>query len=178
MKAFWKDNSYIIVKLILNQVAMMVFALMVQSAFLANVTLKVVASVFSVLFYLFLVATVVYEVGAQDFIRIEAGRMKPQPYRGLWIGLCSGAVNIILGIIIYVSFLFEAPGNTAAGVNAVCVVIANFWQAMYLGLINTFMPENNLSYILITLPALFVCTLVYYLAQKGAISFNLGTKKE
>ena len=176
MKAFWKDNSYIIVKLLLNQFAMIIFAAML--AFFYNYrTIYVLSSVFSILLYLFLIATVVYEIGAKDYIRIEAGRMKAQPWRGFWIGVCSGAINLILGLAVYITHLLAAPGNPAEAAHELCTLIAKVCQAMYLGLINTF-QLSDFYYLIIPLPAIFVCTVVYWLAQKGKLVIRPRKKEE
>ena len=175
MKAFWKDNSYVIVKLILNQLAIVIFSALLAATYPYQF-IYLMTSVFSILFYLFLASTVVYEIGAKDCIRIEAGRMKATPWRGFWVGLCAGSLNVLIGIVIGVAALFKASGNLAERVYAVCVALARIGQAMYLGVINVF-HLGAWCYLIIPLPAIFVCPLVYYLAQRGVLAFRSNKKK-
>ena len=81
MKLF-KENSYDIVRLYVNQLGIMIFSLLLYTAVgsFSNETLSfwlsVFVSVFSVAFYLVLVYYVVWEIGAKDKIRIDGGRME------------------------------------------------------------------------------------------------------
>ncbi|MBO4264499.1 MAG: hypothetical protein J5922_00265 [Clostridia bacterium] len=171
---FFKENSYSIVKLILNQLAMTVFAILLTALY-RNPVLAISGSIFSIAFYLFLSGTVVYEIGAKDSVRIEAGRAERMPLKGLFISLIAAIPNLILGIMIYVSSFFG--GDTAKAFHGVVRVIANFWESMYLEFLSkviypAFPNHIDFCYILIAIPAVIVCTLVYYFAQKGTLVFR------
>ena len=55
MIGFLKENSYSMVKMFVNQIAMTVFGTMLALATAGNPTLLLCSSIFSILFYLFLV---------------------------------------------------------------------------------------------------------------------------
>ena len=63
----------------LDQIAMTVFGTMLSFATLKNEGLLLASSIFSILFYLMLLYTVGWDIGARDKIRIDGGRMKPFP---------------------------------------------------------------------------------------------------
>ncbi|MCD7776837.1 MAG: hypothetical protein LUH54_05660, partial [Firmicutes bacterium] len=111
VKDFIKENGHLIWRLILNQIGMTVFGLMMSmtgaaiDAALADGdgavsrTVNFWASVFSVVFYMFINYWAVKEEGQKDKIRVDAGRRKKNPYKGLLIALCASSLNILLAII-------------------------------------------------------------------------------
>lgn len=170
MFSFMKENSYIIVKMILNQFGMAVFGLMLAFATSSNETLLLITGLFSAFFYLFLQYTVMWEEGAKYQIRVDGGRAPYRPLNGLYMSLCANIPNIILAVLILVGYFFgRADGmgmEWAANLNVVASTIARFWEAMYLGLIQLYSPYNPIAFALVILPALFVSTMSYYLGIK------------
>ena len=63
MKAFFKERSYDMVKMFLNQFATAIFGvvLAIAAGMAGNVVLRNVTSAFAVLFYLFLLYTMTWE---------------------------------------------------------------------------------------------------------------------
>ncbi len=200
MKKFFKENSYVIVKLIVFQLGVMIMGLVTSFA-TGGDTNKVswlfpVSSIFCILFYLYLVFTVGYENGQKDGIRIEAGKISPRPYRFFLVGLSANAVNLILGILALVfRLVIGAPlagaldpeivysPAWAHSAYEVCNLIARFIQSMYTGLIQTISPGNVLLVALIPLPAVLVAGISYlfgvrfkdgFIKKKGDKS---GTKR-
>ena len=82
MLHFIKDNRSVIVKMIVNQIGMIFFGLMLSMATNQNNSLFLAASIFSVLFYMFLEYTVGWDLGAHDKIKLDGGRIEYQPYKG------------------------------------------------------------------------------------------------
>ena len=78
MKRFLERYSYDCVKLLLDQVAIAIFGLVLAlaSGMAKNNVLQIVTSVCSVIFYLFLVYTVMWSVGARDRIAIDLGKIR------------------------------------------------------------------------------------------------------
>ena len=82
--SFLKEHSDNIVKLIINQVGISIFAMFLYTAAAAiksedggaSLTFKVLISVFSIMFYLLLVYTIGWEIGAKDKIRIDGKRLE------------------------------------------------------------------------------------------------------
>jgi len=171
MFTFIKENSYIIVKMMLNQFGTAVFGLMLALATSSNETLLLVTGLFSVIFYLFLLHTIMWEEGAKRKIKADAGRATYKPLTGLYMSLCSNIPNIILAVLILVGYIFGHHDGAfqmewAGNIYTVSATIARLWEAMYLGLIQLFSPYNPLAFVLIILPALFTCTASYYLGLK------------
>ena len=88
MLHFIKDNRSVIVKMIVNQIGMIFFGLMLSMATNQNNSLFLAASIFSVLFYMFLEYTVGWDLGAHDKIKLDGGRIEYQPYKGSRLALC------------------------------------------------------------------------------------------
>lgn len=171
MFRFIKDNSYIIVKMMLNQFGMAVFGLMLALATSSNETLLLLTGIFSVFFYLFLLYTVMWEEGAKYKIRVDGGRAVYRPLNGLYMSICANVPNIVLAVLILIGHIF---GNTegafgmewAGNLKVVSALIARLWEAMYLGLIQLYSPYNPLGFVVIIFPALFVCAFSYYLGLR------------
>ena len=96
MKIF-KENSYDIVRLYVNQLGIMIFTMLLVFAGGQNTTLGIIISLFSTVFYLVLIYYVVWEIGAKDKIRIEGGKAEPCKYKGLVMGLWANVPNLVLG---------------------------------------------------------------------------------
>ena len=82
MKIF-KENSYDIIRLYVNQLGIMIFSMLLYSAVGSfeneslSSGLSVFVSIFSVCFYLALIYYSMWEIGAKDKIRIDGNRMDP-----------------------------------------------------------------------------------------------------
>ena len=178
MREFWNDNRQTIVRLILNQFGAAVMGLLVTAAAASNEKLMLGASVFSTIFYLVLLYCVIWERGGKERIRIDGGRAAWKPLYGLYMSLLANIPNFVLAVLIFIGKIFgsidgpfgyEWAGNLYAIVN----VITRLWNAMYLGLIQTYSPNNPVIHFLDILPALFVCTLGYYLGLKNKRIFSI-----
>ena len=188
--AFWKGYSYSIVKMFINQFAIAMFGitLAIATGKTDSSTLQLVCSVFAVLFYLFLIYTMTWEVGASDKIRVDGGRAKASPWQGLFMSLMANIPNLILAVLILVftplAFHYEWAGNTVA----VAKFIALLLEGMYTGLLTVDVGGNALnyysfSYVLIILPALVTATLSYFAGLHnfrigGLFSLNYGDKSK
>ena len=182
MKNFLKDNGYIIFKMMVNQLGMTMFGLMLSLATAQNDTLFLITSIFSVLFYMFLLYTMTWEDGFKEKVRIDSKRVKYSPLKGLWMSLCANIINFILAAVILIGYLCvtdmaaKSP-EWAYNMYGVGKYIATVVEAMYAGLIGIYMPNNPLAYLLIIFPAVAVCTLGYYLGVKEVKLFGMGGKK-
>ena len=143
MKTF-KENSYDIVRLYINQLGIMIFSMLLYTAVgsfsdekLSKIS-SIVVSVFSVCFYLVLVYYVLWEIGAKDKIRIDGGKMVPTPKKGLIMGLFANIPNFALGLLtVLFLVLFMITKND--GLYAAFLIlntITRFHSSMYLGVIS------------------------------------------
>lgn len=183
MGTFFKENSYSMVKLFLNQVGMTVFGTMVCMATQNNKALLIGSGILSIGMFLFLNYTVGWEIGAKDKIRIDGKRLKPFPLKGMLIALFANIPNILLALLIGGGALIDTAESQ--GVAVICNFITRFLNGMYLGifkLVEHFFyggPAPLIDiwwwFIVITLPAIFVGWLSYLLGSKGVrITAMLG----
>ncbi len=162
---FFKEHSYTMVKMIINQIGITFFGLVLAFATSTNETLLLITSIFSICFYLFLLYTMTWEAGAKDKIRVDAGRSERKPFTGALISLCANSLNILMGIVLCLTNLFISAGDTSSfafHVNQVFNIAARFLEGMYLGIIVLFSPYNPIIFLLIPLPAILVCGLAYW----------------
>ena len=104
MKIF-KENSYDIVRLYINQLGIMIFSMLLYTAVGSfeneslSTSLSVFVSIFSTCFYLALIYYMMWEIGAKDKIRIDGGRMVPCKLKGLLMGTFANLPNFVLGAL-------------------------------------------------------------------------------
>ncbi len=178
MREFWSENGKIVTKLILNQFGAAVMGLMITAAAASNPTLKLFASLFAICFYLVLLYMVVWEKGGQDRIRVDGGRAAYQPLTGLKISLLANIPNILFAVLIIIGYIFGRKDGPfamewAGNLYFVCNMLGRLWHGMYIGLIQTFSPNNPIGHLLVVLPALFVCTAGYWLGLKNRRIFSM-----
>lgn len=171
-------NGAIIRKMIANQLGMTFFGILVtMAAFSANKpVISLAASVFTVLFYMYLLFYMSCEVGKSDKIRVDAGRMEANPLRCTVLALWANSLNIALAVLAIVSKLFvtnvpfaSSPANgvtpapaLAASICSICETIYNLIHSMYIGIIDYIGQKGNPLWMLVfILPSIAVCTLGY-----------------
>ncbi len=121
MFKFIKDNSYDIVKMGLNQLGIAMLAIIMTMATHQNDALFVITSILCIIFYLYLLYTMTYDIGQKDKPRLDGGRMEFKPLRGLWLAICANSVNILCGIMVAVFsfFIIYQPAVTLKDANGV-----------------------------------------------------------
>ncbi len=172
MKAFLRDHSYNAVKMFLNQFATAIFGfvLALASGKAQNAVLRNITSAFAILFYLFLLYTMTWEIGFRDKTAIDGGRKQYQPLTGLFISLLANSINFLLGIFIMLGALTNL--SFFGKIGSVCVSIAVIIEGMFTGVLaNRVAPETPLNsfwwiYLLLPIPALVTCLVAYILGAK------------
>ena len=141
---FFKDNSYDIVKLFVNQVGITIFSLVLYTAvgFIEDEALfdkvTVGVSVFSILFYFSLLYMATWDLGAKDIIRIEGGKDTRVAFKGGLMSLIANVPNFVLslGCIISMGIFLMTSLDGAYTVFGVFNLLLRFVNSMYLGLIS------------------------------------------
>lgn len=200
MKRIFKENSYDIVRLYVNQLGIMIFSMLLYTAVGSlrdeklSSTLSIFVSVFSICFYLVLIYYVVWEIGAKDKIRIDGGRMEPITYKGALMGTFANVPNLLLGLLTTVfMIIFLVTRND--GVYAAFLIfntITRFHASMYLGVITALVPGatntadinyteflvESILFTVIPLISIAVTHLAYYLGsrEQKLLSF-ISTRK-
>ena len=182
---FIKNNSYNIIRLILNQFGMMVFGLVLSFATAGTGNsvsdkLLLLVSIFATGFYMVLIYAMMWEQGARDIIRVESGRMKLDKYYGTKLSLCANIPNLILALLVLLGFLFGHLGSSQAASNlyGISYTVSSFIQATYLGIIKAvFAPFDisatatllfrSLVYFFTVIPSIITSTVAYILGCKN-----------
>ena len=183
MLNFIREHSRVITKLISYQFGSAFLALALGFAVPSeNTALQLCTSIFAILFMVYLNHTVLWEHGAKNRIRVDAGRAKYDPLTGLFIGLVAGIPNIFLGVVVAITrFLALADGpfgwEWAGGVNFLFNWIARLWQGMYLGIIQAVAPGSHYILLLTPLPAILFAFLSYWMGLQNFRMFGIFTLK-
>ena len=176
MKKFLQDHSYDMVKMFLNQFATAVFgfALVLAASKAQNATLRNVTSIAAILFYLFLLYTMTWEIGFADKVSVESGKKKAMPAKGALISLCANSVNFLLAIFVMLAALL--PKSFISNIGGVSAPAALLIEGMYTGLLANHVGGAPLNsywwvYFLLPIPAILTCALAY---QMGIHDFKLS----
>lgn len=171
MKKFLSEHSYDMVKMFLNQFAISIFGVVLAfaAAKAASTGLKNATSIGAILFYLFLLYTMTWEIGYKDRVAVEQGRKKRIPLKGALISLCANVPNFIFAIFILLAQLIE--NGVISKIGGVCGFLAMSLEGMYAGVLSNSVGGNALNsygfiYFLLPIPAILVCTIAYYLGLK------------
>lgn len=164
MKKFFERYSYQCVSLFVNQIAIALFA--ISLAFAAgmakNDTLKLVTSILSVAFLLFIDYTAMWKVGAEDRLSADLGKVKRDLSVPVKIWLVSNSLNLLLALLYMLGALVDALEGLK-----VCSVIALLIEGEYMGILSLNVGGVTLNtmwfmYFLITLPTLVVAFVAYW----------------
>ena len=177
MRNFFSRYSYGMVRMFINQFAIGLFGAVLSFAAMMGAkdtqsnVLTIIAGVFSVLFYLFLIYTVAWEIGAKDRISIDCGKLKSRPYRGIIISLLANIPSFILAIVHAVA-LFVPPVNDL--VEVISRFIASlFIDGMYFGFLSVIkvggveITRLWWTYFVVIIPAVLVSGIAYYIGTKN-----------
>ena len=180
MITFLKKRSYDLVCMFVTQLAISLFGLALAFAVPVNqAALRIGTSIFSVLFYLFLIYTRLWELGYKDHNSFKRGENGLSRLEGLYMGIGASAINLIVALLILLGW-FSANGVIDA-IAGGATVTALLTEGMYIGILSTSVNGITLNsipfmYFVITLP-LIVTSLIAYLA--GSHDFKLlGSNKK
>ncbi|MBP3436616.1 MAG: hypothetical protein J6K61_01755 [Clostridia bacterium] len=179
---FLKANFHLISRLFVNQMGMTIFGLVLMLAASKINALHVPLSVFSTLFYLYLIHTVMWEEGAKDAIRIEQGRKTKSLFYPWKLSFWASVPNFFIALLMLIGYLFGYLFTTSAAAQQFCTimgVIASVFEAMYLGIFNgisALLPSDNealrvavrvIFYILSSLPMMLASHFSYALGLRN-----------
>ena len=181
---FFKEHLDNIVRLIVFQVGIAIFSFFLYTAAGAissdNTTslgIKVGISVFSIVFYLTLIHTMMWEEGAKDKIRVQSGRSKKTAFKGMGIAFCANIFNFVITGIALISMATYMLGGSEwlKTVFGFMNLIFRMLLSMYLGIIqiicNPLAASEDLYFLMQT-----VCFFAFpVISIIGAhISYSLG----
>jgi len=193
MKNFFKDNGYQVVKMMLNQIALSMFGgmLVLAGAMAKSDILIAVLSILAIVFYMYLLFSMFYDLGQKDGIRINANRLRYDKYKAFKIAIVANLINFILGaltvlfkslinglgILQDVQMLTEAEQQLLSPAWAVNMysffnTITRAIQAMYVGVLRVFFPGNIFTLLVIPVPAIIIAVIGYKLGVKYCNGFK------
>ncbi|MBR4881043.1 MAG: hypothetical protein IKU19_03865, partial [Clostridia bacterium] len=101
-----KKYSYDMFKMMLNQLGIAMLGLVMTMATFQNDKLYFGTSVLCIIFYVYLLYAMMYDIGRKDKPAIDGGRAVFEPLKGLWISLGANFINIVCGVMIAVFSFF------------------------------------------------------------------------
>lgn len=176
MKGFFQQYSYSMVKMLVNQFAISLFGIVLAMAAMAadSNVLTIGFSVFSIVFYLFLIYTMTWEIGAKDRISVDYGKKPYRPHTGLLLSLLANAPNLLIALLYTIAYPFMSEYTWAGNMNFVLNWISAIVEGMYRGLLSviTFPSGGAIvhawwSYFLIVVPALITAWIAYFAGFKN-----------
>lgn len=165
---FIKENTSNAVKLFVNQIAMTIFGLLLSAAAFRNNTINIVVGILSIIFYYYLLYTAAWDIGARDKIKVDGGRMKYEPYKGVYVSLLANSVNIILTVVIIAFYYIGTLGNIdfAKSVFAIAFMLLNGMFVSVLSLVKA-EPANIFLQAATIIPTVAVSALAYFAGLKN-----------
>lgn len=150
---FIKENSYIITKLFINQIGIAILSLVLYTSLgfmedeALSSSIRIILSLFSTIFYFSLIYTATWEIGADDKIKIDGGKMQPIKFKGAVISLVANIPNFVLSAAaIVVMIIHITAGNEACySTFALLNLLIRFTSAMFLGILQgtfSFLQSN------------------------------------
>ena len=199
MKKFFHEYSYNIVKMFVNQFAIALFGF-----FLAMATMGInpesesfdwltfIVGIFAAVFYLFLIYTLAWDIGAKDKISIDVRKKPYRPHLGLLISLVANIPNLALAFLnIFSTLGNESEGSNSLfkdGIRVIIRLAPEFFNGMYYGIIDSLriiikgelIPLNRLwpTFFLTIIPAMLTSWLAYFLGLKNFRFFSFISSKK
>lgn len=174
MRSYIKDNLHLITHQLLNQFGSAIMGLILSAAvgMSSNKWLILGTTIFTIMFYMVVQYTSLWDAGARDNIRVEGNRLPYRPYAGLVMSVFSAIPNFIIGILVVVGTVFSSTSGAfgfewAGNMCAIVKGIALFWESMYNGIIQLYSPNNPWIYMLIPIPAMLAAGLGYFAGMKN-----------
>ena len=165
------------------QVGIAIFAFVLTTAMnTINKSAVLWVSVLSILFYLFLVYSVAWEIGAKDKLRIDAGRQEKCSAKGFLMMLYAQIPNYVLNLLMVVGGICFTAGVTVFGARVFSIgyLIALLLESMYVGVIDAMIFSKTaylavgICFLASTVLGLVTAGIGYYLGSigKGVISLK------
>ena len=130
-------------------------------------------TIFSIIFYLFLIYTMSWEIGAKDRISVDIGKKPYRPHTGVLIALVANIPNFLVAILYSIGYSKMSIPSWQANMNVILNTISALSEGMYRGLLSIWMIGEHQafyywwSYFLIILPCLLTAWIAYFAGFKN-----------
>jgi hypothetical protein len=167
--------------MIINQIAIAIFGMSLTFAAVSahgdNTSFDaftLIVSIFSIIFYLFLIYNMAWEIGAKDKISVDVKKKTYRPYLGFVLSLIANIPNLIL-VAIYAATTFSG----AEKANGIIGLISCFANGMYWGTMIVFEIQRYwVSFLVAVAPAIIASGIAYFLGHKNFKFFGFITNKK
>ena len=191
-----RENSYNIIRFFVFQIGIAIFSLMLYFSISAvdgadaKARIQCGISVFSILFYLFLIYTAAWEYGAKDKIRIDGGRMTRTPMKGAIMLIAANLLNFVLAFLCTLFLGVNLAGGPEWLYTAFSIVnlILRLVASMYIGVVNMIFMNiegdklqffyESIGYLLIPLVSVLTAHIAYTLGLKDRKIFSSNKKEK
>lgn len=159
------DPRYETAKLFLNQIVMSVFGLVTVMATTASVPLTIICAVLGIGLYVFLIYNMMWEIGAKDRIKADAGRYEYSAFKPMKMALIAGIPNFAAGTLCLLSLI---PGAVTGSIANVAAIICKLLWGHFLGLVKLIgMLENPFVWLFVACFAVLIVVLGYNAGYRG-----------
>lgn len=159
------DPKYETAKLFLNQIVMSVFGLVTVMATTASVPLTIVCAVLGIGLYVFLIYNMMWESGARDRLRADAGRYKYNAFKPFKMALIAGCVNFTAGLLCILNLI---PNDVTGKIAGIAATVSKVLWGHFLGLAKlTGTLENPFVWVVVSLFAVLITVLGYNAGYRG-----------
>lgn len=172
VKDFFSRYSYGIVKMFINQFAISLFGavLAMATSSAGNDVLTLVVSIFAIIFYLFLIYNMTWEIGATDKISVDVNKKEYKPFVGFAMAFLANIPNFIIAAIFTIGMTVAQTNGQIAAMSKLAAIVV---EGMYFGLIMTVdiggaaLHTFWWTYFIITIPAIITAGIAYLLGHKN-----------
>ncbi|MGN1095792.1 MAG: hypothetical protein ACI4QR_05345 [Eubacteriales bacterium] len=172
IKNFFKENGYISVKILVVHIALSIFGLMVYLPFdttgknQTHTFLALICSIFSIVFYFFMVYNQIWEKGAKDSLRTVNGKKAAYPMKGFLIGLVAAIPDFII-CAGYVSLWFFRSYENVVNIYNIFALITSLWEGMFMGVKAVVFPDSPYMFIAVPFITSFFAGISYIFGTKN-----------
>ena len=161
----FSDPKYEAAKLFMYQIVMAVFGLVTVMATSESIPLTIICAVIGIGLYCFLIYNMMWEIGAKDRIKVDAGRAEYKAFKPFGMALLAGIPNLLFGALCLFALIQGDVFKKIAGVGSnVCKLI----NGHFLGLVKlTGQLENPFIWLLIAAFCILVPVLGYNAGYRG-----------
>ena len=176
--------------MLVNQLAISIFGIVLAMAAMAanSNPLAIAVSIFSIAFYLFLIYTMTWDIGAKDRISVDIGKKPYRPHTGVLIALVANIPNFLIALLYSIAAPFMTTKVWAGSLNTLVMTVSALTQGMYRGLLSVWVISGSeayklwWTYFLIILPCLITAWIAYFAGFKNfrlvASYFNKKSEQE
>ena len=163
-------------KLFLDQIALAVFGIVTAVASSQSPAFRLVFGIIGIGLYYYIVYATMWEIGAKDRIRVDAGREEKKPQKPLLMGLVANIPNFLLGLL---GLFVLANGGAAQSVGSAAISVSKLLQGYYLGITNLLgLGENPFTYLVTALIAVGITVTGYSVGYAGVPFLIFKNKKQ